>query len=444
MDVRDDTITKHEQLVQYIESLKVGSKISVRRLAKEMGVSEGTAYRAVKEAESLGIVVTKERIGTVRVERKPRNISEQLTFADVVEIVEGHVLGGAEGLNKSLHKYVIGAMKVEAMIRYIDAGSLMIVGNREDAHSLALEQGAGVLITGGFGTSREVKLLADQLDLPIISSRHDTFTVASMINRAIFDRLIKKKIMLVEDIAHDKPKNHQLKNSVTVQEFKRISQETGENRYPVTDEWNRVIGIVGVRDVEGLAETQPIEKAMTRNPVTASMKTSLASAAQIMMWEGIDFLPIVDRNRKLLATVTRKEVLGALRDARNQPQLGETFDQLIWNGIAEDRDEEGRLFFHGFITPQMASELGTISQGVLTTVISLAAVKAAKDISGWDHVLDHLSTYFIRPVQIEDPIVIMPKLLELSRRTCKMEIEIQHQTSLIAKAVMTMQAIDHG
>ncbi|MGW8824070.1 DRTGG domain-containing protein [Paenibacillus lautus] len=444
MDVRDDTITKHEQLVQYIESLKVGSKISVRRLAKEMGVSEGTAYRAVKEAESLGIVVTKERIGTVRVERKPRNISEQLTFADVVEIVEGHVLGGAEGLNKSLHKYVIGAMKVEAMIRYIDAGSLMIVGNREDAHSLALEQGAGVLITGGFGTSREVKLLADQLDLPIISSRHDTFTVASMINRAIFDRLIKKKIMLVEDIAHDKPKNHQLKNSVTVQEFKRISQETGENRYPVTDEWNRVIGIVGVRDVEGLAETQPIEKAMTRNPVTASMKTSLASAAQIMMWEGIDFLPIVDRNRKLLATVTRKEVLGTLRDARNQPQLGETFDQLIWNGIAEDRDEEGRLFFHGFITPQMASELGTISQGVLTTVMSQAAVKAAKDISGWDHVLDHLSTYFIRPVQIEDPIVIMPKLLELSRRTCKMEIEIQHQTSLIAKAVMTMQAIDHG
>ncbi|WP_436756507.1 GntR family transcriptional regulator, partial [Streptomyces sp. URMC 124] len=77
MNARDDTITKHEQLVQHIESLKIGSKISVRRLAKEMGVSEGTAYRAVKEAESLGIVVTKERIGTVRVERKPRNISEQ-------------------------------------------------------------------------------------------------------------------------------------------------------------------------------------------------------------------------------------------------------------------------------------------------------------------------------------------------------------------------------
>ncbi|KKO52902.1 DRTGG domain-containing protein [Paenibacillus sp. DMB20] len=444
MDVRDETITKHEQLVQHIESLKVGTKISVRRLAKDLGVSEGTAYRAVKEAESLGIVVTKERIGTVRVERKPRNISEQLTFSDVVDIVEGHVLGGAEGLDKSLHKYVIGAMKVEAMVRYIDAGSLMIVGNREDAHVLALEQGAGVLVTGGFGTSREVKQLADKLGLPIISSRHDTFTVASMINRAIFDRLIKKKIMLVEDIAGLKPRIHALKNSVTVQELKAMAKESGEQRFPVTDEWNRVIGIVGAKDVEGLADTQAIERAITRNPVTATLKTSLASAAQIMMWEGIDFLPIVDRNRKLVATVTRKEVLKALRNARNQPQLGETFDQLIWNGFAEDRDEEGMLFFHGFITPQMATDLGTISQGVLTTVMSQAAFKAAKDITGGDYVLDNLSTYFIRPVQIEDPIVVMPRLLEMSRRTCKMEIEISHHSSLIAKSVMTLQAIDQG
>lgn len=444
MDVRDETITKHEQLVQHIEGLKVGTKISVRRLAKELAVSEGTAYRAVKEAEGLGIVVTKERIGTVRIERKPRNISEQLTFADVVEIVEGHVLGGAEGLNKSLHKYVIGAMKVEAMVRYIDAGSLMIVGNREDAHSLALEQGAGVLITGGFGTSREVKQQADRLGLPIFSSRHDTFTVASLINRAIFDRLIKKKIMLVEDIAGEKPRIHALKNSVTALELKEIANKTGDQRFPVTDEWNRVIGIVGVRDVGDLADHQPIERAITRNPVTANLKTSLASAAQIMMWEGIDFLPIVDRNRKLVATVTRKEVLEALRNARNQPQLGETFDQLIWNGMAEDRDQDGKLFFHGFITPQMATELGTISQGVLTTVMSQAAFKAAKDISGGDHVLDNLSTYFIRPVQIEDPITVTPRLLEMSRRTCKMEIEIHHHSNLIAKSVMTLHAIDQG
>ncbi|MDQ0191809.1 DRTGG domain-containing protein [Paenibacillus wynnii] len=443
MEGQVDAITKHEQLLQHIESLKVGTKISVRKLAKEMSVSEGTAYRAVKEAENLGIVITKERIGTVRVEKKPRNISEQLTFGDVVDIVEGHVLGGVNGLSKHLHKYVIGAMKVDAMIRYIDADSLLIVGNRDDVHSLALEQGAGVLVTGGFGTSREVKALADQLDLPVISSRHDTFTVASMINRAIFDRLIKKKIMLVEDIVENKPRLNTLKISSTVQELRQLSLDSGDMRFPVTDEWNRVIGIVGRRDVESMLEEQSIEKAMIRNPITAGLQTSLASAAQIMMWESIDFLPIVDRNRKLVGSLTRKEVLQSLRDVRNQPQLGETFDHLMWNGFAEERDDEGRLFFHGFITPQMATDLGTISEGVLSTLMTLSAFKAAKDLTGNDYVLDNMSTYFVRPVQIEEPVIVMPRLLESSRRTCKLEIEITYMDTLVAKSVMMLQSIDH-
>ena len=131
---------------------------------------------------------------------RKRGSVDRLTFGEVADIVEGEVIGGAAGLDKTLHKFVIGAMELEAMVRYIDAGSLLIVGNRQGAHRCAIEQGAGVLITGGFGTNEDVKHLSDQLGLPIISCKHDTYTVASMINRAMFDRLIRQKIMLVEDI----------------------------------------------------------------------------------------------------------------------------------------------------------------------------------------------------------------------------------------------------
>lgn len=444
MEGPEESVTKHEQLLQHIEGLKIGTKISVRKLAKTLSVSEGTAYRAVKEAENLGIVITKERIGTVRVEKKPRNISDQLTFGDVVDIVEGHVLGGGEGLDKTLNKYVIGAMKIDAMARYIDAGSLLIIGNRDNAHSLALEQGAGVLITGGFGTSREVKALADKLSLPIISSRHDTFTVASMINRALFDRLIKKKIMLVEDIVSRKPRVNMLKATSNISDFDQMSLETGHQHFPVVDEWNRVIGIVSRKNVEELSGDQSIEKCMTRHPITVGLQTSLASAAQIMVWEGIDFLPVVDRNRKLVSSVTRREVLQAMRDVRNQPQLGETFEHLMWNGFAEERDEEGKLFFRGMITPQMSTDLGTISHGVLTSLMTQAGLRAAKDTSGGDFVVDNITTYFVRPVQIENPVVITPVVLEMSRRACKLEIMLTYQDSLISKAVMTLQSIDHA
>lgn len=192
--------TKHEQILRYIEGLAVGEKISVRQVARILSVSEGTAYRAIKEAENQKLVNTIERVGTIRIEKKKKENIERLTFAEVVNIVDGVVLGGRDSLHKTLTKFVIGAMQLDDMKKYIDAGSLLIVGNREKAHEVALETGAAVLITGGFDTSEEVKRLADRLHLPIISSSYDTFTVATMLNRAIYDQLIEKEILLVEDI----------------------------------------------------------------------------------------------------------------------------------------------------------------------------------------------------------------------------------------------------
>lgn len=133
-----------------------------------------------------------------------------------------------------------------------------------------------------------------------------------------------------------------------------------------------------------------------------------------------------------------------MRDARNEPQLGETFEHLMWNGFVEERDEEGRLFFHGIITPQMSTDIGTISHGVLTSIMTQAGLIAAKDAGGGDYVVDHLTTYFVRPVQIENAVVITPVVLETSRRACKLEIVITHQDLLVSKAVMTLQSIDHA
>src|SRR5699024_12549520 len=74
---------------------------------------------------------------------------KHLTFAEVINVVEGQVLGGKNGLHKTLNKFVIGAMQLDAMMRYTEADSLLIVGNRVKAHELALKAGAAVLITGG-------------------------------------------------------------------------------------------------------------------------------------------------------------------------------------------------------------------------------------------------------------------------------------------------------
>nr|WP_241242892.1 DRTGG domain-containing protein [Paenibacillus whitsoniae] len=436
-----DTTTKHEQILRHIEELPLGTRISVRKIAKGMDVSEGTAYRAIKEAENQGLVSTKERIGTVRVEKKLRQNIDKLTFAEVVNMVDGQVLGGARGLHKTLNKFVIGAMEQDAMMRYIEAGSLLIVGNRNRAHLGALEQGAGVLITGGFNTSTEVKVLADELELPIISSSYDTFTVASMINRAIYDRLIKKKIMLVEDILASGVTISALKANSTLKDWQRLSEDTGYSRFPVVDEWNRIIGVVTSKDMVGAHALQTVDKLMTRNPLTVTPQTSVASAAHMMVWEGIELLPVVDGNRKILGVLNRSDVLKAMQYIQKQPQNGETFEDLIWSGLEEVRDEKGTLQFHGVITPQMTNHLGTVSEGVLTTLMTQAAYRIVQEFKKGDLVMDNMSTYFLKPLQIDAKIEIKPTIIEVSRKFGKIDVEIYHAGSLVSKAMLTAQVI---
>ena len=50
-------------------------------------------------------------------------------------------------------------MQLEDMMRYTDAGSLLIVGNRIKAHENALRAGAAVLITGALIQLRKTSYL---------------------------------------------------------------------------------------------------------------------------------------------------------------------------------------------------------------------------------------------------------------------------------------------
>ncbi len=435
--------TKHEQILQYIDGLPVGEKISVRQIAKAMTVSEGTAYRAIKEAENKGYVSTIERVGTIRIERKKKENIEKLTFAEVVNIVEGQVLGGRTGLHKTLNKFVIGAMKLEAMMRYTEAGNLLIVGNRTQAHELALKAGAAVLVTGGFDTEEHVKRLADKLELPVISTSYDTFTVATMINRAIYDQLIKKEIILVEDILTPLTKTFYLKTTDKVSHWHELNQQTTHSRYPVVDQNMKIQGMVTSKDVLAQAVETSIDKIMTKNPMTVNGKTSVASTAHMMVWEGIEVLPVADDSNRLEGLISRQDVLKALQMNQRQPQVGETIDDIVTNQMVLMAGRaKGESVFTMEVTPQMTNHLGTISYGVFTTIVSDAANRVLRSYKKGDLVVENMTIYFIKPVQMESNLEIFPKILEVGRKFGKVDVEVFNEGVLVGKAMMMCQLID--
>ncbi|ASK62973.1 hypothetical protein CFK37_12880 [Virgibacillus phasianinus] len=432
--------TKHEQIIQHIGTLGIGNKISVRQVAKDLNVSEGTAYRAIKEAENQGLVSTIERVGTIRIERKQKENFEQLTFAEVINIVDGQVLGGHRGLHKSLSKFVIGAMQLEAMMRYTERDSLLIVGNRIKAHELALNEGAAVLITGGFDTKEHIKRLADEKEIPIMSTSYDTFTVAAMINRAIYDQLIKKEIVFVDDIFTPVESAYYLKTKDILEKWYRLNDESKHSRFPVIDDKQRVVGMVTSRDVLGKDNQTPIEKIMTKRPHVIQTKTSLAYVAHMMVWEGIELMPVVDQSNKLQGIVSRQDVLKALQQIQRQPQIGETIDDIISRNL--DSLDAEQTMFQTDITPQMTNQLGTLSNGVFTSLISEASSRLLLQAKKADLVVENITVYFMKPVQIDSKIIIKPNLLEVGRVYAKIDVEVFNNKKMVGKGLLMAQLID--
>lgn len=438
--------TKHEQILTFIDSLPVGEKISVRRIAKEMKVSEGTAYRAIKDAENKGFVSTIERVGTIRIEKKKKENIEKLTYAEVVNVIDGQVLGGKSGLHKTLNKFVIGAMEIDAMMRYTGAGNLLIVGNRTDAHRHALAAGAAVLVTGGFDTEEEIIRLADQYELPVISTSYDTFTVAAMINRAIYDQLIKKEIVMVEDILTPLERTVYLYPTDKLEKWYEKNSETGHGRFPVIDKQFRIHGILTSKDIAGFDKNVLVEKVMTKKPVTVIGKTSVASAAQLMVWEGIEVLPVINDQQKLIGMISRQDVLKALQMIQKQPQVGEKLDDLVAGGFkeAEESKETNTVRYQYEVAPQMTNQLGTISYGVFTSILTEAANRFLRSRKKGDVVIENITIFFLKPVQMEAVIEIEPKILEVGRKFGKMDVEVFHQGNIVGKAMMMVQLMERS
>lgn len=429
--------TKHEQIIDFIELLPVGEKLSVRLIAKELQVSEGTAYRAIKEAENNGLVSTIKRVGTIRIEPKNSEHIENLTYDEIVKVIDGEVHGGEKGLKKTLTKFIIGAMTEEAMLRYVTEESLMIIGNREEAQQLTLQNGAAVLITGGFKPSQTVVDLANQKELPLISTSYDTFTVGTMINRAMTDQLIKKEILRVQNIFTPLERTQFLNKEDTVYTYRMLNQKSGHSRFPVVLSDGRLAGIVTAKDVVGQEDKALIEKVMTKNPASARKYMSVASIAHTMIWDGLEVMPVVSDELKLVGVISRQDIMKAMQTVQKQPQSGDTISDQI-NQLITEKDDN---LFSFSVTPQTTDSMGTISFGVLSEVVTETIYNYLSKYKKKNLVVEQMNLHYFNMIQLGNELTIKPSVIDENRRSARLDVEIYSESALAAKAIVVCQLI---
>lgn len=159
-----------------------------------------TAGLARKKIEVLGIIPYREVLSSP-------------TMRQLLEDLDGKLLGGANGLDNALHRMIIGAMPPHEALGYFGRGTLLITpGSREDlilaalSGSLGGHAGAygvsGIILTGKITPHKHVQRIISSFDIPIVQVRADTFSVASYIH----DLIIKirstdtEKIRAIEEL----------------------------------------------------------------------------------------------------------------------------------------------------------------------------------------------------------------------------------------------------
>ncbi|MBO5278693.1 MAG: putative manganese-dependent inorganic diphosphatase [Lachnospiraceae bacterium] len=107
-------------------------------------------------------------------------------YQNIVETLDGTVVVGDADAYFTEGKVLIAAANPDLMESYIEKNDLVILGNRYESQLCAIEMNAAcIVVCEGAPVSLTIKKLAEEHGCTIISSPHDTYTVARLINQSM-------------------------------------------------------------------------------------------------------------------------------------------------------------------------------------------------------------------------------------------------------------------
>ena len=423
-------MSKHQEILSYLEELPVGKRVSVRSISNHLGVSDGTAYRAIKEAENRGLVETRPRSGTIRIKSQKVSI-ERLTYAEIAEVTGSDVMAGRDGLDREFSKFSIGAMTEDNILSYLHDGGLLIVGDRTQIQMLALENENAVLVTGGFEINENVLKLANKKNIPVLRSKHDTFTIATMINRALSNVQIKTDILTVEKIYQTSHEYGYLHETDTVKDYLDLVRKNRSSRFPVVNKDQVVVGVMTMRDAADQSPGTTLDKTMTRNVYITGLSTNIANISQRMIAEDFEMVPVVRSNHTLLGVVTRRDVMDKM--SRSQISALPTFSEQIGQKLSYHHDEVVIT-----VEPFMLDKIGVLANGVLSEILTLMTQNLVVN-SGRNLIIEQMLIYFLHAVQIDDVLRIQARIIHHTRRSAIIDYDLYLNQQIVAKANVTVK-----
>lgn len=367
------TQTKHQQVISHIESLNVGDKVSVRQLARELGVSEGTVYRAIKDAENQGYVTSIPKVGTLRIEKNTERTIDSLTYHELSLLLEGKLVSGLAYKDELPKSYFVPQSVEDLDSANVGQQTIIITAKNEGIIEKAFQLGLPLLLAGDYDVSDLP--ISEESEQVVLTCPYQIFELISVINRTIFERVKHREFVMVSDIMSEKP--DVIFEDETVADYFIKTRDTGHSRFPVLNRDEQLVGIVTSPHIANQHLSKKIGDIMLKNPVTARPDDMMSYLARLFVLEKTEIVPVKSLDDRLAGVVTRQDVIVALQNTQKQPQFGDTMDIIVLSGF-ELTNREPEVEISGTVTDFMLDESGEASIGNLAIIMSNAATIAAR------------------------------------------------------------------
>ena len=219
----------------------------------------------------------------------------ETSYKNIVETLDGKLIVGDINDVQTKGKIIIGAGTPDILEDYIEPNDIVILGDRYENHLCAIEmQASCIVVCAGSKVTKTIKILAKEKGCKIITTPHDTFTVARLIYQSMPVRYFMKSDNLLT-----------FKMDDYIEDIQPVMASTRHRYFPIVNSSGKYKGVVSRRNFLGASKKQLIL-------VDHNEKNQAVNGM-----EAAEILEIIDHHR--LGTVsTSKPVY-----FRNQP-LGST------------------------------------------------------------------------------------------------------------------------
>lgn len=226
--------------IEIRETEGVSREISLKRawnLMKELNV---VTLPVTKHGRLEGVITTEDIAEAYMDVRDSKILSTAHTvFKNIVDTLDGTMICGNISAYYTKGKVLIAAANPDMMENYIEEGDLVILGNRYESQLCAIEMNAGcIVVCEGANVSMTIRKLAEEHNCTIISSPHDAYTVARLINQSMPISYFMSKENIITFRTDD-----------FTEDIKSVMAKKRHRDFPVENKKGKYVGMISRRNL---------------------------------------------------------------------------------------------------------------------------------------------------------------------------------------------------